>query len=281
VIRTRIPGHGGQSLSVLSAGDPSAPAILLIHGWSQAALSFTRQLGGLADRFHVVAPDLRGHGASDKPDAAEAYGQEAWAGDIAAVIEGMGLDRPVILGWSMGGYVVQDYLTLHGDSAVSGVVLCSTGVTKGSFLPEAAKAFRAADPGTTAAGMLSEDTAENIAATLGFIRACTNQPMEREDYATAAAFNMLCPPHIRAVSRQRPADYRAVMAALTVPVLVVWGDAERVIHRSQFDEALATMPFAQASVFEGCGHMPFWEAPERFNAELAAFADACFEARAA
>ena len=271
MIRSEIRGHDGLKLSVLSAGSPDAPAILLVHGWSQAALSFTRVFEGLLHRFRLVAPDLRGHGASEKPETPEAYSQEAWAGDIAAVIEGMGLDRPVILGWSMGGYVVQDYLSVYGDGAVSGVVLCSTGVTKGKFLPEEAKAFRAADPGTTAAGMLSEDPAENIAGTLGFIRACTNEPMDREDYATAAAFNMACPPKVRAVSRQRPADYRAVMSKLSVPVMIVWGDAERVIHRSQFDEACATIPTAEPHVFPGCGHMPFYEDAPRFNSDLSAF----------
>jgi len=270
--RCESRGHDGLKLSVLSAGAKEAPGILFVHGWSQAALSFTRQFEGLSDRFHLVAPDLRGHGASEKPEAPEAYSQLAWAGDIAAVIAGMGLDRPVIVGWSMGGYVVQDYLSVYGDGAVSGVVLCSTGVTKGKYLPEEAKAFRAADPGTTAAGMLSEDPAENIAGTLGFIRACTNTPMDREDYATAAAFNMYCPPKVRAVSRQRPADYREVMSRLSVPVMLGWGDAERVIHRSQFDEARTTIPSAEAHVYQGCGHMPFYEDAPRFNADLAAFA---------
>ena len=61
------------------------------------------------------------------------------------------------------------------------------------------------------------------------------------------------------------------MAALTKPVLVVWGDAERLAHRSMFNQTMDTIPTATASIYEGMGHMPFFEAPQRFNRELAAF----------
>lgn len=271
--RVTVTGHGGVPLSVLTAGDPANPPILLIHGYSQAALSWSRQLDALSDRFHVVAPDLRGHGASGKPQGDEHYDTpEPWARDVEAVITALNLDRPVLVGWSMGGHIAQDYVSVCGDGAIAGLVLIGTGVTKGKFLPEAAKAARAADDAVSAAGMLSEDHGENIAATLGFIRACTADPMDAEDFAAAAAFNMACPPAIRKVCRTRPGDYRAVMAGVKVPVLVMWGDQERLSHRSMFDEMMATIPGAEPRIYPGLGHMPFFEDPAAFNADLAAFA---------
>jgi alpha-beta hydrolase superfamily lysophospholipase len=58
----KIVGGGGLSLSVYEAGKAGAPAIVFIHGFSQNFLTWDQQFRGLADRFHVVAYDLRGHG---------------------------------------------------------------------------------------------------------------------------------------------------------------------------------------------------------------------------
>ena len=84
----QITGHNDVQLHVRTAGDAANPALLLIHGWSQCSLSWTHQLDDLSKRFYVIAPDLRGHGASDKPDSAEAYNTSTpWANDIAAIID--------------------------------------------------------------------------------------------------------------------------------------------------------------------------------------------------
>ncbi len=59
---------------------------------------------------------------SEAPDKVESYTSgELWAGDVAAVIAQRGLERPVIVAWSYGGYVVSDYLSAHGDGAIAGV----------------------------------------------------------------------------------------------------------------------------------------------------------------
>ena len=133
---TTVIGHNNVQLHVRTAGEPTNPAILLIHGWSQHSLSWTHQLDLLSDRFYIIAPDLRGHGASDKPDAPEAYNtSKPWADDIAAIIEQMDLDQPLLVGWSMGGWVAQDYIHEFGDAAISGLVLVGSSVTTGKYSP--------------------------------------------------------------------------------------------------------------------------------------------------
>ena len=73
-IATReIRGGGGLRLHVREWGDREGPPILLIHGWSQSQLCWARQVaGGLAEDFHLVTFDLRGHGMSEKPDGRRA-----------------------------------------------------------------------------------------------------------------------------------------------------------------------------------------------------------------
>ncbi|MGH2395159.1 MAG: alpha/beta fold hydrolase, partial [Candidatus Limnocylindria bacterium] len=119
-----ISGGGGLDLAIYEAGNPDGPPILFIHGFSQNHLTWERQFSGpLADEFRLVALDLRGHGASDKPLDAAAYTDSAlWAEDIAAVIEARAIERPVLVGWSYGGYVIADYLRSHGDDALGGIV---------------------------------------------------------------------------------------------------------------------------------------------------------------
>ncbi|WP_347864800.1 alpha/beta fold hydrolase [Planktomarina sp.] len=81
-----ITGHGGVQLCVHDLGPETAPAIILVHGWSQCHLSFVRQ-SELAERFRLILPDLRGHGQSDKPlDPACYDNSRPWAEDMQAII---------------------------------------------------------------------------------------------------------------------------------------------------------------------------------------------------
>jgi len=109
-----ITGHGGVQLCVHDLGPETAPAIILVHGWSQCHLSFARQ-AALAEGFRLILPDLRGHGQSDKPLGPACYdNSRPWAEDMQAIITSLALDAPLLVGWSMGGWVVMDYLEHFG-----------------------------------------------------------------------------------------------------------------------------------------------------------------------
>ena len=126
----------------------------------------------------------------------------------------------------------------------------------------------------SATDMLSDDLERNIEATIAFVKACTAQPLPQKDLLRTVAFNMLCPPEVRAICRTRPGDYRAAMAKVTCPTMIMWGDQERLAHRSMFDQAMQTIPGAIPKVYPGIGHMPFVEAADVFDADIRAFADA-------
>src|SRR5689334_15341198 len=96
-----VAGGGGLRLHVGEWGAVDGPAILLIHGWPQTHLCWARQYeSALADEFRLIAYDLRGHGMSEAPLAAEHYTDDRlWADDIAAIIDALALDRSVLVGW--------------------------------------------------------------------------------------------------------------------------------------------------------------------------------------
>ena len=274
---TQVTGHNGVRMSVRTAGDPANPGIVLIHGWSQSSLSWTKQLNSaLADDYFLIAPDLRGHGASDKPDAPEAYDtSRPWADDIKAVIDHFALVKPILVGWSMGGKVLLDFLRIYGDAALAGVAHVGSAISSGKYThPEAAKLR--GDAAVAAKGMYEAELETNLAATLEFVKACFGKPPSADELAMTMGFNMLCPPHVRAASRLRHEDYAPDAAACTVPALIVCGDLERIMPRILFEESCAAFPAAEPAIFEGCGHATFWEEPDKFNQTLAEFAGRAF-----
>jgi pimeloyl-ACP methyl ester carboxylesterase len=272
-IRLReVAGGGGLRLALREAGPEDAPAILLLHGWSQHSLVWLRQLEGpLARRFRLVALDLRGHGASEKPVAAEAYDRgEPWAADIAALIAGLGLRRPVAVGWSMGGWVLGDYLRRHGDGALGGLVLVGATPRIGARADPALMARRKAD--VRAEGMYGTDQRAEIEAAIAFARAMTAAPLSKRDMAFLVGLMMHCPPPVRRAARLRDEDWRAAFAAVAVPAMIVQGGAERVCLPEMAAELAEAMPAAEFHTIPGAGHLVFWERPGPFDTILAAFA---------
>jgi 3-oxoadipate enol-lactonase len=92
----------GIPLRVRAWGDPAAPAMLLLHGLTGDGSSWDDIAPRFADRYRVLAPDLRGHGLSGR---AAAYSFELMRDDVAAMIGVLGLRRPVVIGHSLGAVV--------------------------------------------------------------------------------------------------------------------------------------------------------------------------------
>ena len=272
----QVIGYGGIPLFVRDEGPQDAPVILLIHGWSQHHLSWTKQLeSDLTKEFRLIAPDLRGHGASGKPDEAEAYNHSRpWADDLAAIIDELELDNPLLVGWSMGGRVVGDYLHHHGDQDIAGVVMVGAPATTGTLAPPESIPLR--KPDVVAMGTYSNDQATEISSVIAFVRACANKTLSKQDMAFHVGLNMLCPPHIRKAARLRDSDHREDYAKLTKPTMVIHGGAERVCVKPLFEQMVAALPDPLVHIYQGDGHMPFWESPDRFNKDLAAFAHSTF-----
>lgn len=271
-----IKGWGGVPMHVPEYGNPDGPAIVLIHGWSQCHLSWAHQLtGALADSYRLIAPDLRGHGNSGKPDAPEHYNTSPpWAEDIRVILAELALERPVLVGWSMGGWIVQDYLSVHGDTEISGFSLVGSSGATGRFTPLEALQRRVADDAVRADGMYSEDLAQNLTATLAFVQACFATPQPPDDVAVMVGFNMLCPPSVRAAARKRHEDYRPVLRGITCPALVQWGIHERLLVSPMAEDTLNVLPNGKGIVYKNSGHAPFWEEPDLFNTDILNFAKA-------
>lgn len=257
----------GLTLSGRSFGDPGRPEILLVHGLGQSRLSWERQtVGALTDRFRVVTFDLRGHGDSSKPDAEDAYAKaECWADDLHAVISAAGLSRPTLVGWSLGGLVVGHYLARHGQDRVAGVNLVDA-VTRQApeLLTPLALDF---------AGRLgSEDLATRTDAISSFLAACFAHPPSQADFARMLVYNGMVPRSLqKGILRIGSAGLDGAFSKV-LRLLVTYGEQDALTRPEMSRRVLALNPRARISSYPDVGHTPFYEEPQRFNGELAAFA---------
>lgn len=256
----------GLTLAAQAQGDPAAPEILLIHGLGQCRLSWSRQLADPAlAGFRIVSFDLRGHGDSDKPADEAAYSDGArWADDLAAVIAAARLRRPVLVGWSLGGFVLAHYLKRHGAATVAAVNLVDA-VTRFSpdFLTPASLDF--------AKQLGSEDLAVRAAAVAGFLEGCFATPPPRAELDRMLVFNGMVPRALqRSILKMSDAGLDEALAGYPGPILVTFGEKDARVRREMAERQLAQNSRAKLSLYPQAGHSPFYEDAARFNRELAA-----------
>lgn len=268
-----VEGGAGLKLHVRDFGPVDAPEILLIHGWSQHHLCWAKQFESpLAREFRLVAMDLRGHGQSEAPLDSEAYTSgRVWADDISAVIDSLQLRSPTLVGWSYGGFVIGDYLRIHGDAAISGVMLVSGAVGIG---PRWFGPLIGADFVEYAPLAASEDQTLALKAIQSLLHRMVARDVPADEAELAMGWSMLTPAAVRGHLISRDEDFLPEFEALSKPLLVTYGAADTIVLPAMAHLIQERCPTARLSEYPGCGHVPFLEDPERFNGELGDFARA-------
>ena len=259
--------------SVIPQGDTTVerPVLVAVHGGPVLDhMTVKSALEPLAADFQVLYFDLRGHGMSQAPPGPEHYTDDRlWADDLAAIIDRLGLERAVLVGWSYGAFAICDYLRAYGQDRVAAI----------NFVEGAVKMGEAAFGTLIGPGFLdhfveltADDLPANIRGMRSFLRACLAKPVAAEDFETALCWNMVVAPQVRAGLGAREIDDDDVLRGLGVPLLVTQGRSDTVVLPAMAEHVLATCPTAEASWYDGVGHVPHLEEPGRFNRELAALA---------
>ena len=216
----------------------------------------------------LVAYDLRGHGMSEAPPEPGHYTDgRLWADDVAAIIDQLGLDRPVLVGWSYGGFIIYDYLRAHGQDRIGAIDFTGAATTLGeaAFGTLIGPDFFDNVPDATA-----DDLPTNIRGMRALVQAFPANPLPPEEVETLLGSSLTVPARIRASLVAREIDGDDVLRTVHMPVLVSQGRADTVILPAMAEHILATCPVAEPSWYDGVGHTTFLEDPDRFNPELAA-----------
>jgi pimeloyl-ACP methyl ester carboxylesterase len=268
-----VEAPDGVPLCVYETGRPDAPALLFIHGFSQSYAVFKLQYqSDLARDFRIVAFDLRGHGCSGKPWKESAYATpDIWAADVRAVMTAKKLIRPVIVGWSYGGYIIADYVRAYGTADVAGLVLIGS---NGGLLPPPTDPQALARQASARAAALntSPDIEAGIAGGHAFVKLMSAHPLPPDLAEIMFVTNQMLPAYARRAMSGRSLQNDDVVPEFRAPTLFVIGDKDLSQSPAVMAKLAASLPNAKLSVYPDAGHAAFADAPERFDAELRAFA---------
>jgi non-heme chloroperoxidase len=265
----RIAGGGGVQLHVTETGTTSGRPILFIHGTSQCWRNWSRQMSSdLADDYRLVAMDLRGHGLSERPR--EGYtDSRLWADDVNATIQALGLDHPILCGWSYGPLVILDYIRHYGEDGISGINLVGAITKLGS--DEAMSVLTSAFLGLVP-GLFATEVEESVRSLDSLLRLCFAQP-SAEDLYLMLGYNVSVPPYVRQALFSRSFDNDDLLPKLRKPVLITHGADDAVVKRAAVDQHKAAMAHAQIQIMANAGHACFWDDAAAFNRRLRAFAE--------
>jgi pimeloyl-ACP methyl ester carboxylesterase len=239
------------------AGQP----ILFIHAFPLHSASWDRQIVVFSPHHRVIAPDLRGLGASARGSGAASLDQHA--DDLAALLDHLTIENATVVGLSLGGYISFALWRRHRQR-VAALILADTRAAGDSDEAKQGreKNARLAEeqgPGALADQMLPKLLAHNASATL---RAEVRAIIESNDRAGIAAT-------LRAMAA-RP-DSTPLLATIDVPALVIVGAEDTLTPPSEAAAMCNAIPACRLAEIPGAGHLSNLEAPEAFNAEVAEF----------
>jgi len=258
-----------REMRVVRDGPRQAPPLLLIHGSGASGGSWAPVVPALAERHHVIRVDLPGCGQSPP---APSYDVSAQAARVAAVLDGLGHGRVVVVGHSSGGYVATALAERRPD-LVGALALVSTGPSLGAFLPQPALLRILLGPPV---GPILWSRRSDAMIRKG-INATTARPVDIPDELVAEVRGTTYRA-FRAVLRRNTAyvEERSVperLAGLGVRVLVIFGAADPRWEPASAHE-YDVVPDARIELLPGVGHLPMFEAPETTARLLLGFAAA-------
>ena len=304
LVPSTVTSSDGLSIAVVESGETTGRPILFVHGFSQSAAAWRRQmLSDLGDKYRLIAFDMRGHGYSSKPADPKHYiDSKLWAGDIAAVIAAKGLKDVVLVGWSYAGLPLLDYVKAHGQAKLSALVFVATGYNLDLRPPDKGgpelvlgpgvientgpmAGIPAGPPGADLDGCGKARTcgayARQLAGTKRFLGMVPGKPLPAAVAAEALAYNMQTPPYVRRAMvidrfvKGGPLDHSPTLKTVKVPVLFIHGSKDRhVLPRStEIMKGLVDGAGGKSTriIYDGIGHAPFIEDAKRFNADLKKF----------
>ncbi|HCO19394.1 MAG TPA: hypothetical protein DIT39_07340 [Tissierellales bacterium] len=243
--------------------------IVFIHGFGGEGSSFRVIDKILSSSYNTIEVDLRGHGRSD---TSSEISIDVFASDIKELIEKLGIKKPVLAGWSMGGAVVMEYIKQFGDKESSGLIFIET-----SPMVMAAREWR----GTLLKGNYSREQ---------FIKDL--RVMELDWMSFAESFVREMSPKldesslklaIERVSGNRPEvmssvwkslmskDYRSILPSIEIPVLVVNGSESTFYDPESGKDIASMMPNASFELIEDAGHLVVMEKPVELSSLIKKF----------
>jgi pimeloyl-ACP methyl ester carboxylesterase len=273
----------GDRVAYRTAGQ--GPVLLLIHGMAGSSETWRHVMPALAERFTVVAPDLLGQGQSDKPRGDYSLG--AYANTLRDLMDALGHERATVIGQSLGGGVALQFAYQFTERTERLVLVNSGGLGREVTIylrMLTVPGFEAVFP--LFASPAVRDAGDRIGRWLG--RAGVRPTPARQEIwrsygslanaeSRRAFFRSLR--DVVDLGGQAVSALSKLQRAAHLPTLIVWGARDPFIPVSHAIAAHEAIPGSRLEIFEGVGHYPHCEAPERFVEVVVEFIDSTEPAR--
>lgn len=232
------------------------PTLVLIHGFSADKDNWVRIGRQLTHRFHVVAPDLIGFGDSDRPDDLS-YAIDAQAERLLGFLDAKGIDQAHFGGSSMGGYLASVIANQEPERVLSLWLLAPGGVYGGEPSEMIQRVFGGGS------NPLIPATEADFAETLSFVFSDPPfiSPSVRDYLARRQIQRRDLLEQIFSDLRYRSRPLEEYLAGFQGPVLITWGEEDRVLHHSGAGVLRELLPQAEVQLMPGTGHLPMIERP--------------------
>jgi len=258
-------------LHYVEHGVGGAGPVVLLHGFPLNGAMWDDVIPALADRYHLIVPDLRGHGATEAPDGP--YQTVDYAADVLALLDRLGVDRAAVVGLSMGGYIAIQLMTRTSER-LRAVVLADTMGRGDGEERKAARADQAEVIRSDGLAPFAEMVLPRMFAASVFER----RPALVERFRQTIVSQR---PHAVVAALQglaaRP-DMLDALAKVDLPTLVLVGAEDAATTPDDSRELASVIRGSELVVLQGVGHMSCWEDPAAFNAAVRSFLDRTVDA---
>ncbi|MFZ5609929.1 MAG: alpha/beta fold hydrolase [Pseudomonadota bacterium] len=266
-------GEAGQKLHYRDQGKADGPALVLVHGSNASLQTWEPWVGLLGADYRLISLDLPGHGLSG-PHPKDDYSARAMVAAVEAVATAARLDRFIIAGNSMGGWVAWRYALAHPDQVAALILIDAAGVRAGEGAGRRLPiGFRLAmTPGVRV--IFSKLTPR------GLIARSLRQSVENQAIIDDAMVDrywelLRFPGNRRATILRFAADreqaMEAQLGAITAPTLILWGEKDRLIPVAAADVFHTRIAGSRLIIYPGVGHLPMEEAAAASAADVKDF----------
>ena len=254
----------GRRVRYARRGTDAPVTVVFVHGWPDSWRSFQPVLDALPPTVGAVSVSLRGFGGSDAPT--DGYTPDDFVADVRDVVEHLGVTSAVFVGHSMGTLVIQRLAASHPEIVDGLVLIGGLNQLPDDVFDEVWSVVEdLADP--ISEQFVREFQSSTLAATVptGFFDQLVAESLKAPARVWRAAF--------AGIRTMPPADDTVI----TAPTLLVWGDQDALVPRAQQEVLLSAIPNSRLVIYEGAGHSPNWEQPERLAHDIDAFLHSAVE----
>jgi non-heme chloroperoxidase len=248
-------------LPYVEQGDPSGVPLLLLHGYADSWHAFELVLPHLPESIRAFALTQRGHGEASRPSAG--YRSRDFAADLVGFMDALDLEAAAIAGGSSGGFAARRFAIDHPERTLALVLIGSPAILRDK--PGVLETW------DSTISKLTDPIDPNFVRE--FQQSTLTQPVPRAFLETLVQENLKVPARVWRATLEGllQDDSFEELDKIKAPTLIVWGDQDAILPRSDQEALAAAIAGSRLVVYPGAGHALYWEEPDRVASDLVAF----------